>query len=85
MMQKIPIKSGFIWLNDIQYEIKFFQIKKLTGQISYSLEVSFDPSDKIILDDDDFSRLEKNAYLVLPIAYQSRVLGKINRGMLHKE
>ncbi|MEW6380018.1 MAG: hypothetical protein AB1611_10495 [bacterium] len=77
-MEKRLIKSGLIWLNDIQYEIKFFQTKKTADQTSYFLEVDFDNCDKIIIDDDDFDRLEKNAYVVLPIAYQSRVVAKMN-------
>jgi hypothetical protein len=51
---------------------------KPSDQISYSFEVIFDNYDKIILDDHDLSGLKKQIRHVLPIAYYSRVVAKMN-------
>lgn len=77
-MEKKLIKSGYIWLGNSSYKTNFFKIMKLSDQVTYSFEVIFDNYDKIILDDDDLSGLEKQICHVLPVAYYSRIVAKMN-------
>ena len=77
MEQKL-IESGYICLGDARYKTQIFQTMKPSDQVSYSFEMIFDNDDKIILDDDDFSGLKKQIHNVLPIAYYSRVVAKMN-------
>lgn len=76
-MEKKLIKSGYIWLNNIKYDVKFFQTTKLSDQITYSFEIIFDSYDKIIIDDEDLSRLEKKICSIVPIAYHCRTVAKM--------
>jgi len=77
MEQKL-IKSGSIWLGNAKYKTNFFQTMKPADQVSYSFEVIFDNYDRIILDDHDLSGLKNQIRHVLPIAYYSRVVAKMN-------
>jgi hypothetical protein len=77
MEQKL-IESEYIWLGNARYKTQIFQTMKPFDKVSYSFEVIFDNDDKIILDDDDFSGLKKQIQHVLPIAYYSRVVAKMN-------
>ena len=81
-MERKLMKCGFIQLGDARYNTYFFQIMKPSGQVlSYSFEVVFDNYDKIILDDNDLSGLEKQIRYVLPVAYYSRIVAKMSMDM----
>lgn len=78
-MEKKIIKNEFIYLDDKKYRITFFQIIKLSNQVSYSSEVNFDShNDKMIIDDHDLKRLENKVRSVIVIAHRCRIAAKIN-------
>ncbi|MEW5803792.1 MAG: hypothetical protein AB1847_16995 [bacterium] len=77
MLKKL-IKSGSILLGNTQYKTNIFMTTNIANQVSYSYEVIFDSYDRIIIDDDDLSRLAMKIHQVVPVAHRSRVVAKMD-------
>jgi len=61
-----------IYINDADYEIRYYRKTNLNGTTLFTSEVEIGLDDKIILDDHSMAGLEYKVDLVLPAALYSR-------------
>ncbi len=71
------IRTEKIYLNDNEYEIKYYRKMNLNGGTLFTSEVNIGRNDKIILDDHSIASLEYKIDLVLPAALFSRMNGHL--------
>jgi hypothetical protein len=66
-----------VLLNDTDYEVRFFRHTSLSGVTSYSLEIGFDPDDKMVIDDPSIGHLEQKLKEILPAALYTRMMATV--------
>ncbi len=66
------LRNEIISINGDAYEAKYYQNKRHNGETNYSVEVVFDDSDRIILDDMLLEKLEWKLKRILYYAVFSR-------------
>ncbi len=71
------IRTEKIYLNDNEYEIKYYRKMNLNGGTLFTSVVNIGRNDKIILDDHSIASLEYKIDLVLPAALFSRMNGHL--------
>jgi hypothetical protein len=75
-MLRTLVKTADVAVNNRVYQVRYFELRTPRGTRRYSAEITLEPGDRIIIDDDSVNNLETRATRLVPATLFSRTLMK---------